>query len=242
MNKNIQYALRSFLLAAFVSAIPMVASAQYFDEMMQQNQMLMQQNEMQLQEHMRQGQIRAEASLQDYINQNRSKLEAETEQYNQNTGQGLSVEQYARAKVQEEAARRMNTQQGGTNPMFEQQKRMFQQGQEAHQQRQQIFDTYNQNWQQGQNQIDANNQAWNQQQRQIDSNNNRFIQQGIQGNQYYRNSETGEVAELPFAGSPGVYGDPNGNTYVSPEMGQYRQIDPNGMPQQMEQYEPEFYE
>ncbi len=93
-----------------------------------------------------------------------------------------------------------------------------------------------------QQQIDTNNQDWMQTQRQNDSNHNRFVQQGIQGNQYYRNSETGELAELPFAGDTGVYTNPNGSTWTSDSMGQYNQIGPRGNLQQMEVYEPQYYD
>jgi len=217
-------------------------AAQNIDQMIYQNQMNMQQNDQMLNGMLADAQRRAEFELQSYINSNRAQLTAETQQYNQMNGQNLSVEMYARAKVQEAAARNMNAAQGGTNPMFEQQKQMFESGQRAHQARQNAADANMQNWYAGQNQIEAGNQAWNNQQRSIDSDNNRFIQQGIQGNQYYRNTETGEVAELPFAGDTGVYGDSSGNTWVSPQMGQYNQIGPNGMPQQMEGFDPDYYE
>lgn len=236
-SKFIQLAAVAFLLIVTQLSISVV-SAQSLDEMMYQNQMNLQQNEQAMNALMQNTQMQAEASLQEYINSNRSQLAAEAQQYNQNSGQNLSVEQYARAKIQEEAARRMNAAQGGTNPMFEQQKQMFEAGQRAHQARQDSFQAYNQNWQNNQNQIEAGNQAWNNQQNSIDHGNSLFIQQGIQGNQYYRNSETGEVAELPFAGNPGVYGDPNGNTWVSPQMGQFNQIGPNGERQEMEEYNP----
>ena len=245
-NFKVLFGITSLTTSACIIVVSNFVSsaviAQNLDQMMYQNQLNMQQNDQMMQGMMQNSQQQAESSLQQYISQNYSQLSAEAQQYNQNSGQNLSVEQYARAKIQEEAARRMNTAQGGVNPIFEAQKRQFEAGQQAYRAQQNSFDTQNQNWRAGQNQIDTNNQAWNDQQRRIESDNNRFIQQGIQGNQYYRNSETGEVAELPFAGSPGVYGDTSGNTWVSPEMGQYNQIGPNGVPQQMESYEPGFYE
>ena len=239
--KNLNVAARTLALISF-GLIPGDISAQNIDQMIYQNQLNMQQNDQMMQGLMQNSQAQAEATLQTYIDSNRQQLAAEAQRYNQQTGQYLTVEQYARMKVQESAAQQMNQQQGATNPMFEQQKQMFEAGQRAHQGRQQANAAYNQNWQAGQNQIEANNQFWNEQQRGIESGNNQFIQQGIQGNQYYRNSETGEVAELPFAGGPGVYGDPNGNTWVSPEMGQYNQVGPNGVPQQMEAFDPDYYE
>jgi len=216
--------------------------AQSLEQMMEMNRQAMAANEAQMNAHMAAAQQNAQASLQQYIQNNRPQLEAEHQQYMQTTGQQMSLEQYVTNKVQNEAARRMAAQNpSGSNPMFEQQKRMFEQGQAAHQQRQAGYAAQNQNWAAGQQQIENNNQAWNQQQRQIDSDNSRFIQQGIQGNQYYRNSETGQVAEMPFAGDTGVYQNPSGDTWISGSMGQYDQVGPNGERQQMEAYEPEYY-
>ncbi len=216
------------------------ASAQGYDPMMQQLQAQMDASNRALEESMANVRRNAEASLSQYINENREQLDAERQQ----VAPQMTVEQYARAKIENEAARRqnaLNAQNGGSNPMFEQQKRMFEAGQKAHFDRQKTFDTQNQNWAQGQQQIEMNNQAWAQGQRQQESGHNRFIQQGIQGNQFYRNTETGQVAELPFAGDPGQYGNGNGDTWNSPQMGQFYQNGPNGMPQEMEAYEPPSY-
>lgn len=218
------------------------AMAQNYEAMMQQNMYNMQAAEMQMQQMMRDTEMKAMAAERQYIEQNRPQLEAEHRQFVQQTGMQVSLEQYVHNKIMEEAARRNNAMnaQAGSNPMFEQQKRMFEAGQKAHQARQQGFDAQNRNWAQGQQQIENNNQAWREQQRQIDSGNSRFIQQGIQGNQYYRNAETGDVAELPFAGGPGVY-QGNDNTWISDKMGQYKQVDPNGMPQEMEEFQPQYF-
>ena len=218
------------------------SQAQSLEQMMEMNRQAMAANEAQMQQHLMAMQQKAQAAEQQYLQENRPQLEAEHQQYMQMTGQQMTLEQYVHNKIVNEAARRNAAQNpSGTNPMFEQQKRMFEQGQAAHQQRQQNYAIQNQNWAAGQQQIENNNQAWNQQQRQIDSDHSRFIQQGIQGNQYYRNTETGQVAEMPFAGDTGVYQNPSGDTWVSPSMGQYEQIGPNGERQQMEAYEPEYY-
>lgn len=220
------------------------AFAQDYNAMMQQNMQQQQALQAQMQAQMMQAERQLQGAMQEYIQQNRPALEMERQQYNQNSGSQMSLEEYARAKVMAEAARRNAAANPApnSNPIFEQQQRSFQASQEAYRARQQGFDSRNQAWAQQQQQIDNNNQAWMQGQRQIDSNHNRFIQQGIQGNQYYRNTETGQVAELPFAGSQGVYQNGDGSTWTSGAMGQFNQVGPQGRPQQMEEYEPEYYD
>lgn len=212
-------------------------------QQMQYNQQLMQQNEMRMQQAMQETDRKRRAALQTYIAQNRSTLERETERYNSSTGQNLSVEQYAENSIREQAAANLNRQQAGNgNPMFQQQQEMFRRGQEAYQQRQQGFAAQNQMWQQQQNQIDSGNQAWMDQQRQKDVQQDIYVQQGIYGNQNYRNQETGEVAELPFANEPGLYQDNNGNSWVgSDRMGEYQQVTPDGRFQEMEAIPNEEY-
>lgn len=182
----------------------------------------------QMRQHMAETANRARQAQASYIEQNRPQLEREHQQFVQSTGQQISLEQYVEFKVSEEAARRMNAQNPtGYNPIFEAQKRQFAAGQAAHQQRQATYD--------------AQNNAWWAQQQQNQRSHDRFIQQGIQGNQFYRNTETGQVAELPFAGDTGVYGNPSGDTWLSGQMGQFNQVGPNGELQEMEAYEPEDY-
>ena len=215
-----------------------------YNAMMQQNWQQQQALQAQMQAQMQQTQMQYQSALRDYIQQNRPALEQEVQQYNANSGTQMSVEEYANAKITNEAARRQNAANSApnSNPIFEQQKRQFEAGQKSYQARQQGFAAQNQQWMQGQQQIENNNQAWMQGQRRIDSDNNRFIQQNIQGNQYYRNTETGQVAELPFAGNPGAYQNGQGDTWNSGSMGQFNQVGPQGMPQQMEAYEPEYYD
>ncbi|MBN8548443.1 MAG: hypothetical protein J0M12_03915 [Deltaproteobacteria bacterium] len=232
------------VLTLFIGKYSSPALAQDFQGMMQQNMQQQQALQAQMEASMRQSEMQMQHAMREYINQNRPALEQERQAYMQSTGATMSLEEYTHAKIMAEAARRnaAANPQPYSNPIFEQQKRNFQAGQQAYQARQQNFDQRNQAWAQGQQQIDNNNQAWMQGQRQIDSNNNRFVQQAIQGNQYYKNTETGEVAELPFAGSPGVYQNGEGSTWTSGTMGQFNQVGPQGMPQQMEEYEPEYYD
>ena len=248
MTRVFQFCLKFRLAAAIFANITALlvltgaVQAQNIDQMMQQNQQQMMAFEQQMNARMAQSQAQFEVEMQRYIEQNRASLESEHQQYIQNTGAQISLQEYARAKVMEEAARRNNAANAQSpNPIFAQQQQSFRASQEAYKARQQNFDNYNNNWAQGQQQIDQNNQNWMQNQREMDSQYNRFLQQGIQGNQYYRNTETGQVAELPFAGSPGIYQNGNGDTWNSGSMGQYNQIDPNGMRQEMEVYEPPYY-
>lgn len=236
------YKFKSAAIISLLLSMNTPAQAQDYQAMMQQNMMQQQALQNQMMQQIQQAQRNAMQEEQKYIQQNRPQLEKEHQQFMQSTGMQMPLEAYVHNKIMEEAARRHNAANvnSGSNPMFEQQKRMFEAGQQAHQARQQNYAAQNQNWAQSQQQIEKNNQAWNQQQRQIDSSHSRFIQQGIQGNQYYKNSETGQVAELPFAGDTGVYQN-NDNTWSSEAMGQFKQIDPNGNAQQMEAYEPEYY-
>lgn len=228
---------------AALSTLLIVASshAQNFEQMMQYNMQQQAALEAQMNQQMMNTQANLDTSIQNYIQQDRANLEREHQQYVQSTGMQISLEQYVRNKVMQEATRRNAANAPSVNPMFEQQKQMFEAGQQRYQASQQQFQQQNNNWAAGQQQIDANNQAWVQGQRQIDSNHNRFVQGAIQGNQYYRNTETGQVAELPFANSPGVYQNGNDDTWVSPSMGQYYQMNPQGMRQEMEAFEPEYY-
>jgi hypothetical protein len=224
-----------------VSASPAIAQ-DYIQQQMNALNQQMQESDMRLQNLMRQGQMNAEAALHDYVEKNRPELEQKTQAYNQATGQQLTVYQYTDMVAKEEAARRMNAQNPGPSDMFRQQQEMFRRGQEAHFQRQENYKAQNNAWQSQQQAIENNNRAWMDGQDRQQYGHDRFIQQGIQGNQYYRNSETGEVAELPFAGDTGVYTHPDGQEWVSGSMGEFHQVTPDGTLQEMQPYDPPYGE
>ncbi len=219
------------LLVALVLAPAQVRAQDYQQQMDMLNQQ-MQQSDMQMQQIMRQTQMQAQAQLQELIRNPSPQLVAAHQQYVQRSGHQISFPEFVDNWVKEQAAARMNAN-PGPSAGFRAQEEMFRRGQERYKASQQRIDGQNEAWRAGQQAIDSGNQAWMNNQQRGDVNHGLYVQGAIQGNQYYRNSETGEVAELPYANSPGVYQN-NDNTWNSPSMGVYNQVTPDGAMQRMD--------
>ncbi|HLI81518.1 MAG TPA: hypothetical protein VKV03_16130 [Candidatus Binataceae bacterium] len=207
-----------WMLALLVGLAPALglgtARAQGYG-MAQQNAQFDQQFNAQLRARMMQNQASQQQLLQRYINTYRPQLVAGYQQYVARNGPRMTFEQYAYWSM---------TTMGGTNygPALAQQQRNFQAMQQNHQAVQQGFQDYNGGWQKNQDSLSNTY--------------NRYDQQGVRGYQYYRNSETGQVTELPYDAQPGVYQN-NEGTWAADPNGQYHQIDPQGYKQRMDPVE-----
>jgi hypothetical protein len=188
------------------------ARAQGYIGSAQQNMQFDQQFNQQLQARMMQNQMAQRQLLQNYIRTYGPQLQAGYQQYVRQPGARMTFEQYAYWSM---------TTMGGANPgpALEQQQRNFQAMQNANRTVQQGYQDYNQGWQQNQ--------------QRLDNSFNRYDQQAVRGNQYYRNSETGQVTELPYGAQPGVYQNNQGTWAAGPD-GQYHQVDPQGYRQRMD--------
>ena len=211
---SIQLARCATTLLLGVLLAPIFAIAQ--PDIMQQNMNFDAQMNSQLQAMQQQNQQGMQNLVQNYIQQNGPQLQADYQQYVQMTGQQIPFEQFVYYHIMT---------QGGRNPGpgLEAQRQQFEGLQNAHRTQTEGFNSYNQGY-------------WQNQQR-LDNAAQRYDQQAIQGNQYYRNPQSGETVELPYAAQEGFYQGPQGN-YVADPMGNYNQIDPQGYQQQLEQYNP----
>ena len=192
-----------------------IGAAAHAQSMAQRNLQFDQQFNANLQARMRQNQASQQQLLQRYIATYRPQLTAGYQQYVRQNGPRMTFQQYAQWSM---------TTMNGTNygPALAQQQRNFQAMQQNHQTVQQGYEDYNRGWQQNQ--------------QRLDNTYNRYDQQAIRGNQYYRNSETGKVTELPYGAQPGVYQN-NQGTFAADPNGQYHQIDPQGYRQRMDPVE-----
>lgn len=198
--------------ACFAVALGFGTADAQWQGLAQQNQQFDQQFNQQLQAQMTQNQMGQQQLLQNYINAYRPQLTTAYQQYVAQNGPTMTFEQFAYWSL---------TTMGGTNPgpALQQQQRNFQAQQDNNATVQQGNQDYNQGWQQNQDQL---SRGFNQ-----------YDQQAVQGNQYYRNSVTGQGTELPYGGQPGVYQN-NQGTWAADPNGQYHQIDPQGYSQQMD--------
>jgi len=203
-----------FALALALPCWPIELHAQ--PNMMQQNMDFDAQMNAQLQAMQQQNQQAQQNLIQGYIQQNGAQLQADYQQYVQMTGQQIPFEQFVYSHIMT---------QGGRNPgpALEAQRQQFEGLQNAHRTVTEGYNDYNQGY-------------WQNQQR-LDNAAQRYDQQAIQGNQYYRNPQTGETVELPYAAQEGYYQGPQGN-YVADPMGNYNQVNPQGYQQQLEQFDP----
>lgn len=233
-----------------------VAEGQYFDPSIQQNmqqlessmqqqmQYNMQQQQMlqqQMEAHVAQTRQAAEAQLQEGIRNPSPEMIAKYQQYVHSTGGPLPFAQWYREVITEEAARRFNAAQGSGNYMSPALRAQIERGNAATASRNAANEAWNSNWAANQQQIQNNYDSYKQIQRQSDSNQAQYIQGPIYERQYYKNAETGQVQELGYTNDPGMYQNPQGDTYVSPQMGQYYQVGPNGERQEMQEYQPQYY-
>lgn len=191
-------------------------SVQAQPNIMQQNMDFDARMNSQLQAMQQQNQQGMQNLIQGYIQSNGPQLRADYQQYVQATGQQIPFEQFVYMHIMT---------QGGRNPgpALEAQRQQFEGLQNAHRTVTEGNNSYN-------------NGYWQNQQR-LDGAAQRYDQQAIQGNQYYRNPQTGETVELPYAAQEGMYQGPQGN-YMADQMGNYHQVDPQGYQQQLEQYNP----
>ena len=206
---------RVAIVAVYI-ILAMTSAAHAQPDMMQQNMDFDARMNAQLQGMQQQNQQGMQNLIQNYIQQNGPQLQADYQQYVQATGQQIPFEQFVYSHIMT---------QGGRNPgpALEAQRQQFEGLQNAHRTVTEGYNDYNQGY-------------WQNQQRQ-DNAAQRYGQQAIQGNQYYRNPQTGETVELPYAGEEGLYQGPQGN-YAADPMGNYHQVDPQGYRQQLEQFDP----
>jgi hypothetical protein len=191
-----------------------VGRAQDLGALAQQNMQFDQQFNQQLQGMMMQNQMQQQQLLQSYITQGGPQLRQEYQRYQQQTGMQIPFEQFAYSHMMT---------MGGKNPSpaLQQQQQNFQALQDANRSVQQGYQDYN--------------QGWSNSQQQLSNSFNRYDQQAVRGQANYRNPQTGEITELPYAAQPGVYQN-NQGTWAADPYGQYHQIDPQGYPQQMNPY------
>jgi len=209
-------AIFSTTLVLVLTLTPQTVRAQDLNSLAQQNMAFDAQMGAQLNGMMMQNQMQQQRMMQSYIQQNGPQLQMEYQNYIRQTGMQIPFEQFVYSHIMT---------QGGRNPgpALQQQQDNFRALQDANRTVQQGYESYNQGWTANQQRLDNSFQ--------------RYGQQAIQGNQYYRNSETGEVTELPYGGQQGVYQN-NQGTWANDSMGQYHQIDPQGYQQRMDQVDP----
>lgn len=211
-----RFTLRGLFFSLGTIVISIAAHAQY-PNMYQQNMDFDQRMNAQLQAMQQQNQMAQRQMMQSYVQQNGPQLQMEYQNYVRSTGQQISFEQFVQWHI---------LTQGGRDPgnAMRLQQQQFQANQQANRTVQQGYNSYNQGWQQNQ-QVMGNTM-------------NRYSQQAIQGNQYYRNPQTGEQVELPYGGQPGAYQNSQGN-YLRDQQGNFHQVDPQGYTQELEESDSE---
>ena len=214
---NFRNCTSASLLVTFTAGLGHVISlplcAQDLNSIAAGNAAFDQQANAMLQGQIQQNQMAQQQLMQSYLQQHGPQLQQQYQQFIQSTGYQIPFETFV--------YNHMLTA-GGTNPgpALQQQQRNFQGLQDAHRTVQQGNDNYNQGW--------RNNQETTSNALQ------RYDQQGIRGDAYYRNPQTGQVYELPYGGVPGVYGNSQ-NTFYNDPTGNYVQMDPQGYGTALEQ-------
>ena len=191
------------------------SEAQDLSSLAQQNMNFDAQFNAQLSGMMQQNQVAQQQMMQNFVMQyGPERLQQEYQQFVRSTGAQITFEQFVYSHIMT---------QGGRNPepALRQQQQNFQALQEANRTVQQGYNNYNAGYWQNQ---DTLGRAYN-----------NYSQQGIMGNQYYQNPQTGEVVELPYGGPQGVYQN-NQGTYLNGPNGQYQQVDPLGYTQDLNEY------
>mgnify|MGYP001810044988 CR=1 FL=1 len=203
----------SHSFAPGVAAQDLYSIGQDMNSMAAANAAFDQQQNATLQYQMQQLQQARQQLRQSFIQQHGPQLQQEYQQFIQSTGYQIPFETFVDNYMATA---------GGTNPgpALQQQQRNFQALQDANRSLQQGYDSYNQGWRDNQQRMDNAFQ--------------RYDQQAIRGNAYYGNPQTGNVYELPYGGSTGVYGSPGGTIYTD-QSGNYQETDPQGYGTQLQQ-------
>ena len=210
-HQRIPSSLITTFTLGFIVSLPL--SAQDLGSIAAGNAAFDQQTNAFLQGQMQQSQNAQQQLIQSYIQQYGPQLQQQYNQIIQSTGHEVPFETFVYNYM---------ITAGGTNPgpALEQQRRTFQGMQDANQTIQQGNERANQGW--------RNNQETTSNALQ------RYDQQGIRGDAYYSNPQTGQVYELPYSTAPGVYGN-NQNTFYNDPAGNYMQVDPQGYGTRLQQ-------